>query len=164
MDKASLDAMIRGRALHPETLVWRPGRDQWEAADLLPEFDTLMRSLPPDVYSIAGQITAEKNAKNVRINCIAMFVIFVISASIIALAALQDDSSSGAGMWVGLIVMMLLVTGPVALFAMIYVPVRWRQIHQQSRVTQTLGLIGAGGVIATLMITIFLAMVKGLSG
>lgn len=158
VDKASLEAMIRGRALHPETLVWRPGMDQWEAADLLPEFDTLMRSLPPDVYSIAGQVAAQKTTKNVRANCITMFVIFVLSTPIIAIAALQEDSSHSDGAWIALAVLMFFVAAVVSVFAVIYIPVRWRQIQQQSRVTKTLGLIGAGGLIATVLVVMIVGL------
>jgi hypothetical protein len=108
--------------------------------------------------------------RNAKQNCIAMFVIFalLVVVSIVMIAAVLTRGQSGVtatsaspeSSRFGCIGTAAIAGG---IFALIYLPFRWRIIKELSPTVKALGLIGGFGLIAFLLLAT-LGLVLGFSG
>jgi hypothetical protein len=156
VDKMSLEAMIRGRSVHPEALVWRPGMGNWDSADLLPEFDALFRELGPGVYGGPpfAAIAKKSGGDVTTINCVALLVILVVSAPVVLAALYGERDPDGTGPLAAAGIFLGIVSFFAAVFGAFYVPIAWRHIRGKAAWVQAAGFVGIGGllILATLMI------------
>ena len=144
VSKPQLEAMVTAGQLGIDTPVWRNGMAAWAPIGSFSD---------PD-YRPPAQRRVFKNATQ---NCIAMFVVAMLGIMGSAGAAFARVSGSSVNVsCVGLAA----ATGGI--FAMIYLPLRWKVIMQQSPVVRVLGLIG-GFILVGFGILGILAMVATFS-
>ncbi|MHC4718084.1 MAG: hypothetical protein ACYS5V_14015 [Planctomycetota bacterium] len=106
----------------------------------------------------------DRKVRNAKQNCIAMFVIFALGAlgtlSVFVAALARPDvaAASAAGGC------MLWASPIAALFAAIYLPLRWRVIMSLPAGYRRLGLIGGFGLIGMMLLVITVAAVGHVVG
>ena len=139
-----LRAMAQAQQLTPGQLVWCEGMVNWSPAGTIPGlFPGPFPAVPVTLnYTASPDPKTQRIIKNAKINGITMFVMF-------CLAIVTLGGCLGIG-WVG------------AVFAAIYMPLRWRTIMGLPGAFRVLTLIGGFGLIALLMAGIVL-MAVGIS-
>ncbi|HET6429484.1 MAG TPA: DUF4339 domain-containing protein [Phycisphaerae bacterium] len=152
--QGQLAGMLAGGQVGPDTPVWRQGMPQWLPAWQVEELKQFGSPAPPPMTSpIPASPPQDRKVKNAKQNCIAMFVIFVALAVLMvwALAVRLGAPSGSAPAAVGM--GCIGWAAPfAAVFAAIYLPLRWRVIMQLSPAVRTLGLIGGFGLIAVMLL------------
>jgi hypothetical protein len=148
--------MVATGRLPPDCLVWCQGMPQWQPAWSIAEFAA--GPLPPP-YPTAAEMAKKRPYTNAAKNCKVMFVVFVIMGAWLCVVAATTAfgrgpwrRSGGLGMLRSLANFMAVVGLGSALFAALYVPLRWRVIQALPRRSRTLGLVGAFGLMAILVL------------
>ena len=81
----------------------------------------------------------------------------------ILLAAMEASSPRGRSRPYGVIEMFQnfigFIAGACAIFAAVYLPVRWKTVMKLPRTVKTLGLIGGFGLIALVLLGVLLVLV-----
>jgi len=149
--REQLAGMLAGGQISPHTPVWREGMADWLAASQVGELAAAMpAAAPPMTSPVPTPATGDKAVRNAKQNCIAMFVIFVgvLVLSVLAVASrfagrVPLAAPLGCFAWAAPL---------AAIFAAIYLPLRWRVIMQLSPAVRTMGLIGGFGLIGLFLL------------
>lgn len=146
--------MLRTGRIQQITPVWREGMSAWTAAYKISDL-TAGLSLPPPppdltTLSAAAPLPEDRKArqiiKNAKVNAITMFVLFVLFLAMLAAAGvsgLRGSRSFDPGCWGAACAL-------GQLYALVYVPLRWRVLRSLPRPFSALGFIGGIGLIAEL--------------
>ena len=145
----ALREMLQSRQLHPATPVWKAGLADWLPATSVPELIQGL-DLPPKYLRTPSQLRQARIVKNAKQNAVAMFSLFVPNAIAVfatLVAAVMGVRPAYTG-WVGAPA----VIG--GLFAVVYLPLRWRLLRSLPSPYATLGTIGGVGLIVLLVLAI----------
>lgn len=149
-------ALIAGGRIGAATYVWRPGLAQWCAAASLSEFATMRFANVPG-FDAAGskQWRIIRNAKQNMIALFIVFILFIVAIAVSVLAVIggrNDQYMFMPGC--------LAYAAPMsAIFAAIYLPLRWRVIMSLPAAYKVLGLIGGFGLIAVMAFSLLSSVV-----
>ena len=150
--QSQLAGMLAGGQVGPHTPVWRQGMPNWLPASQVAELKQSGSPVPPPMTSpIPASPGLDRKVKNAKQNCIAMFVIFVALA-VLMVGGLAVQLGAPAGAAPAAVGMGCIgwAAPLAAIFAAIYLPLRWRVIMQLSPAVRNMGLIGGFGLIAVL--------------
>lgn len=158
---AHLVAMARAGRLTPAHAVWREGMPDWAPAGTIEELFPIRPGLAgPVMVEYSSQLDPRTRIilRNARHNCITMFVLLVLPLVLLAsgVAMSLARPSQGGEMVASLASCTSIFSLVGALYAMLYLPLRWRAIMSLPRGIKVLGLIGGFGLIVLLVVTIVL--------
>jgi len=163
----ALRGMFAANELHPGTPVWCEGLAGWVHPCYVPG---LLEGLnvPPGLWMRPEQFREARRLKNAKTNALALFVMFAIQVVLLVWhVASAYSSRRGRGdvefdpvgqCWLGLLVL------TSQLFALIYVPLRWRALRALPRPYRTMGLVGGIWLIATFFLAVFALIVARATG
>ena len=163
--QGQLAAMLAGGQLSSHTPVWRQGMADWLPASRVEALRAASVPTPPPLTSPVPRATPDdKKIKNARQNCIVMFVIFAALVLLTVTAvATRLANQQGPGHMVPMFGCVGWTAPLAAIFAAIYLPLRWRVIMQLSPPIRALGVIGGFGLIAMTLLGVA-GLLLGLAG
>lgn len=139
-----LRRMLELRQIPPHTPVWRPGMTDWVPANSVPDLVAGLAISPAELMS-PRQRKEARIVKNAKVNAIVMFALFLLG--MLATGHSIASRSFRHTLMIGLPGTAVVVA---ELFALIYVPLRWRVLRSLPSPYNTLGLIGGLGLCGLL--------------
>jgi hypothetical protein len=141
---SQLREMFASRKLSPQVPVWREGTAQWVLARTIPELVAGLKLRPRELMS-PEEHKAYMIVKNAKVNAIAMFVIFVggVGEIVAATNAALGHKRFEGDCWGTAVVL-------GGLFAVVYLPMRWRTLAKLPTAFAVLGFIGGIGLLVLL--------------
>ena len=141
-------SMLEARRMSPETPVWREGMDEWVPARSVGELMGGLK-LPREALMSPPQRRRAARVRNAKINSVVMCGL---------LTGFLADAGRYVQLWLdGLSPRYLWWESPLIvgqLFALIYVPLRWRTIRRLPQGFHVAGMIGGIGLIVSFLITV----------
>jgi hypothetical protein len=151
-----LNHKLRDKEVAPTVLVWRQGMHQWAPITSVPALIQGVKLRPCQIADVVVR-RQRQSVSNAKQNSIAMFVIFVLSLTVImveSVSALSGKEPPNAG-----------CLGNAAalggIYAAIYLPLRWRTIRQLPSPFGALGLIGGFGLIGIIVVAFAMLLLRG---
>lgn len=160
-----LMSLLAGGQVPLTALVWREGMANWLPASAVPELQDGMTPPPvfPPPFTATPAMPVDKRQariiKNAKQNCIVMFILFclqvttTLSTIILGFAStpqMRTYGRSGGGVFLSASCWSI-----AAIFALFYVPIRWKVILALPKTYKVLGLIGGLGLIGLLALALF---------
>jgi hypothetical protein len=144
-----LNAKLRNKEVAPTVLVWREGMPQWAPVTSVP---ALIQGVKLYSWQIADPEVhrQRKIVSNAKQNSVAMFVVFLLF--LMTLMAQVTIAMSGKKAGDGGCIGTAGILGGI--YAVIYLPLRWRTIWQLPSSFRVMGLIGGFGLIALLALLV----------
>ena len=169
-----LRAMVQAGTIGRAQLVWAEGMPDWVMAGTVaglfgatPPPPPVMPSAPamiPIAYATAIYDDSPRILHNARVNCVAMFALLIATLLPRLIGMLMPAhgrlSSLGRLFMVDWAVFLGFLVFGGAIFAAIYLPLRWKYIRQLTPPYQIVGLIGGVGLLSLAAVMIIYAMVR----
>ena len=169
-----LRAMVQAGTIDRGQLVWTEGMPDWVMAGTVAGLFSATPPPPPQrlsapamipiAYATVAYDNSSRILHNARVNCVAMFVLLVVTLLPRLIGMLMPPgvrlSPLGRLFRVDWAVFLGFLAFGGAIFAAIYLPLRWKYIRRLTPPYQIVGLIGGVGLLSMAAVMIIYATVR----